>query len=156
MDTLKSILISLIIPLVFGSQVSVESPEMCHFEPICVERPIVRISIENATTGIFIAQSDPSSTIDSIFCSCVLTVNSLVSNLPLIDAKDFEPNIANSGARVGDLVLESYPDIEHIALITDVNAEGFIVSEGNYRKCTYSESRVVPYNSERIRGFFRL
>lgn len=91
----------------------------------------------------------------SIYCSCVRTAHFLNPKVPMINAADFKPNITRFDVRVGDVVLEKYPDTDHIALIADIQKEGYIVNEGNYRECEFSEGRAIPYNSERIRGFYR-
>lgn len=90
-----------------------------------------------------------------IFCSCVLTANWLDSRIPLTHAKDFKPNITYLDVKVGDVILEKYLKTDHIAIISDIQKQGYIVKEGNYRHCEYTEGRVIPYNSERIRGFYR-
>lgn len=93
---------------------------------------------------------------DNIYCSCVQTAKSLNDKIPLIDAKDFVPNITKKEVRVGDFILENFNGVAHVALIGDIQKSGYIIGgEGNYRECEYSEGRVVPYDSKNVRGFFR-
>lgn len=91
----------------------------------------------------------------NINCSCVLVAHSINPKVQLINARDMQPNITYKEVRVGDLILQSYPKTEHVAVITDIQIEGYIVTEGNYKPCEYSEGRVVKYNSKNIRGFLR-
>ena len=93
---------------------------------------------------------------DSINCSCVRVARSLNDKIPLIDAKDFVPNILRKDVKVGDFILENFNGVAHVALIGDIQIEGyFIKGEGNFKKCKFTEGRIVPYDSGNTRGFFR-
>lgn len=92
---------------------------------------------------------------ESIYCECVKTARLFNENIPFLNAKDFQPNITRREVRVGDFILENFNGVAHIAYIGDLQIQGYILKEGNYKKCKYTEGRIVPYDSENVKGFYR-
>jgi hypothetical protein len=89
------------------------------------------------------------------YCSCVRTARLFNKNVPLKDAVKFAPNITLHERGEKDFILEKFDDVYHIAYIERISNLGYHVIEGNFRECEYSKSRVIPYNSKNIRGFYR-
>jgi len=89
----------------------------------------------------------------SPYDSCIHTARLLGVDIPLLgengSAKDLEPN---SPPTLEGLILFSYKDIDHVAVILSFEENGFWVGEGNRIAGEYSE-RLVHYIDPFIRGF---
>lgn len=86
-----------------------------------------------------------------IGCSCIKTARQQGVDIPIgTNAEDFEPN---SKPEIGGLILLSYPKVDHVAVILSFEKEGFLVYEGNFKKCIQRE-RIIYYIDPFIRGFW--
>jgi len=87
-----------------------------------------------------------------VFSSCVLTARWLGLDLPRGDAVDLVPNSAPVVG--GGLIIKYQEDTAHVAVIKGFDIHGYMVAEGNYK---YNEitHRTIPYDDERIIGFYR-
>ena len=84
-------------------------------------------------------------------CSCIRTAIAEGLKIPLKDAKDLEPN---GEPVVGGGVIFYYPktDTSHVAVIKEFTENGFVIKEGNFKKCVISQ-RLVLWNDPFIYGF---
>jgi len=83
-------------------------------------------------------------------CSCVRYIREFV-DAPLQDAIDYKPN---STASVGVVAIFKYNKIGHVALITEITGEYFMVKEANYIKCT-AGVRKVKWDDPALIGFYK-
>ena len=91
---------------------------------------------------------------DSIYCSCIQTARAEGLDIPRFEYAGYiDPNVNRKDVRVGDGILLSY-NVEHLAYIYDIQKDGYHIVEGNFKECekTY---RVIDYEDNRIRGFYR-
>ena len=54
---------------------------------------------------------------------------------------------------INGIVMLQYGEVSHIAVIKGFRKDGFLISEGNYKPCELT-TRILPYNSDKIRGFW--
>lgn len=88
------------------------------------------------------------------FCSCIKTARYLGLPLPPTPyAGDLRANTKKP--EKGDGVLLTYETDEHIAVILDIVGDNFLIGEGNFRECQYTE-RLIPFDDIHIRGFIRI
>ena len=84
-------------------------------------------------------------------CSCVKFARALgVKIPPKTDAEDIK---SNSTPQVGGLVLFKYSNLDHVAVITALNASNFEVREANFKEPCLASRRTVSYQDKAIRGF---
>ena len=106
-----------------------------HVEAQVVAQPIVVESIECVQSG----------------CSCIVTAREYGIDIPIgTNASDFIPN---SVPVVGGLILLSYPNDDHIAVIVEFRDDGFWVYEGNFEPGVQGY-RLISYKDLSIRGFW--
>lgn len=89
--------------------------------------------------------------VENIGCSCIKTARHFGAKIDWgVNAKDLKPN---STPEIGALALFAYEGIDHVALITKIEANGFWVKEGNFKECEIGE-RFVWWIDPFIRGFY--
>jgi hypothetical protein len=81
-------------------------------------------------------------------CNCWTFVHTKRPDLPLM--KEIKPN---SSRKVGSVAIFDYDGIHHIAYVTEVHDDYFIVSEANYKPCTVAK-RIVRYDDKSFLGFW--
>lgn len=62
---------------------------------------------------------------------------------------DVQPNSLPS---VGSVAIFQYKE-KHLAIVEKLTSNGFYLKETNYRPCEVS-TRFIPWNSERLKGFY--
>lgn len=88
-----------------------------------------------------------------IRCSCIRSARSFGADIPSeTDAINLEPN---TGISLGVVVifLTDDKEVRHVAVVTNIEEEGFWVKEGNYVKCEITE-RYISFDDHRIIGFY--
>lgn len=83
-------------------------------------------------------------------CSCVKTARELRPDLPLLDAKDIQPN---GPPVIGGAVLFQYTNNSHVAIIKEFLPDSFLIYEGNYKPCA-TGTREIQWNDKFIKGFW--
>ena len=87
-----------------------------------------------------------------IYSSCIKTARALGVPIPLnTDAEDVR---ANSTPIIGGLVLFSYPQDDHVAVLIAYADDGFVIDEGNYKKGQFTR-RYIAWRDVALRGFAR-
>ena len=86
----------------------------------------------------------------NINCYCVTFARQYIPDLPKGNADSFKPN---TFPVFGGAVLFDYEGVSHIAVISSLEANGFWVTEANYKHCTRTV-RLVKYNDPAIKGFY--
>lgn len=87
----------------------------------------------------------------AVLCSCVKFARLKGAPIPYgTNASDFVPN---SSPRVGGVAIFRYPNDYHVAYITALNSNTFLIEETNYHRCKNS-SRLVSYDDPNIIGFW--
>src|SRR3990167_3421056 len=85
-------------------------------------------------------------------CSCVKTARNLGANIPYgVDAGDLK---ANAHPGLGALALFRYSSGAHVAVITEIQEDGFFVKEGNFELCKLT-CRFIQWNDLNLVGFWR-
>ena len=88
----------------------------------------------------------------SVLCSCVQTAKYLGVNIPSgHNAWDLKPN--TDVPRVGQLALMAYIKTGHVAVIAEILEDGYLIVEGNYRTCQWTE-RIIPKDYPALIGFW--
>lgn len=109
--------------------------------------PIATTTLDYGTTTVLSTSTVPT----SVYCSCVKSARLLgVEDLPKIpDPSVLKPN---SSPVIGAAVLLDY-NVPHIAVVTKLLEDGFMILEGNFHKCkkTY---RFIAWNDPHLRGFW--
>lgn len=90
---------------------------------------------------------------NELACSCVRWVNHLNPKAPLVDARFYASFKLSPTPTLGSIVVFKYPNNYHIAKVIKLKENTFIVSESNFKECEI-EDREVPYDSDRILGYF--
>ena len=149
--------VALVIGLLFG--VPDEPIDISPVTKVVLPNPIFPIAEDkpnqNPTEDQLNTNQTPTTTqldIDPILCSCITGLRSFGVLLPPkpVNAEDLE---SNTTPHNGAIILFSYPNSFHAALITFVFPGGVLIEETNYNKCKYSE-RFVEWNDPYIRGFY--
>ena len=87
-----------------------------------------------------------------IACSCIKSVRSFGVPLPYnTNAEDLQ---GNTTPHINALALFSYENLDHVALIIEINDEGFFVKEGNKIPCEITKRRFVSWDDSSIKGFY--
>jgi len=87
---------------------------------------------------------------EGTYCSCVLYLQSLGKD---VRGDAYNATTTHSEPSVGDIAVMRYPgQLGHVALVTAVTADGFWVTESNYKKCQKTE-RFIPNDYPRLVGF---
>ena len=97
----------------------------------------------------FVAQALKDGNEDWLFtaCNCYQYMK-LFKKVPKM--ADIVPNTTPS---VGSIAIFYYKGVKHIAYVTALEAEGFFVKEGNYKKCKKT-TRFISYTDPALKGFF--
>jgi len=86
----------------------------------------------------------------NINCYCVSFARLFVKDLPRGNANSFLPNTQPA---VGRIAIFNYNGLSHIAVISSLEATGFVVTEANYKPCEKTV-RLVKYNDKYLIGFY--
>lgn len=87
------------------------------------------------------------------YCSCVLTAKAWTGYSRSIGvARNWERN--SDVPVIGGVLIENLTNAGHVSMIIGLTNEGIVVKEGNYKRCSLTEGRVVPYDSPTIIGFW--
>lgn len=84
-------------------------------------------------------------------CFCVKIAKILGLKVPPGDAKDLVPN---GTPDLGNGILFDYHGVRHIAVIQGFMDQGWLVEEGNFKKCKRTK-RIVAWNDRFIIGFIK-
>ena len=84
-------------------------------------------------------------------CSCTKYAHVLLPAFPIQNADSVEPN--SWTPEVGSIAVFRYKNSAHVAYITKLEADGFLVRETNLKPCLSGE-RKVAYNDEWLIGFW--
>ncbi len=79
---------------------------------------------------------------DSIYCSCVRTLNKFVPTAPLVNAEFYQTIGFRTTPQVGGIALFSYglgTLKQHVAYIAYMDALGMELWEGNREECTFTK-----------------
>lgn len=88
---------------------------------------------------------------ESYDCSCVVFVRSKLPSLPRMETPAYlVPNDARP--RVGGAIIFEYNQW-HIAYILGLEADGILIEEWNFKKCSHT-IRTVAYSDPAIRGYW--
>ena len=90
---------------------------------------------------------------DSPYCSCVNTLQELISDLPKLDAIDFPINTITP--QKGDIVKIKYPNNYHVALITEDLIDSWSIYQGNIPPCATS-TEIISKSDKKILGYFNM
>ena len=131
--------------LIFNNE-KLETPIQWPIEIVLTIPDRIELSEPIATTTVNEISKDK-----NIACSCVRTAIAEGLKIPLKDAKDLKPN---GQPIIGGGVLFYYPktDTHHVAYIKAFTENGFLVKEGNFKPCQFSE-REVLWSDKFITGF---
>lgn len=80
--------------------------------------------------------------------NCYAFIRTQVRNVPLMSK--IKPN---STPHKGSIAIFDYKGIPHLALVTEVNSEGFTVREANYIPAKIS-TRTVDWKDKNLKGFY--
>ena len=138
---LKTLIVGILVSL---GIVSSEVPKPPLIEEIALETAVM--NVPDLTFEPIVEEIATSTDL----CSCVRYTKSLMPSLPLLDAKDIQPN---GEPQVGGAVLFRYSNgVDHVAYITKLLDIGFKIDEANYVPCATS-TRIIEWNNRFIRGF---
>lgn len=87
-------------------------------------------------------------------CSCVLTAKALTGFNQSVGNARYWP-VNTTTAVVGGVLVENISRAGHVSVIIAVSNEGVTVKEGNYKRCSFTEGRFIPYGSPTIIGFWQ-
>ncbi len=128
--------------IVFFSQPVIGSPSHWGHEPL--EAAVRPEPVQVAPTHPINEPEPPQD------CSCVKYARSHIPDLPpMRTPDDLEPN---SPPFVGAAVLLDYK-LAHIAVITEIRDDGYMITEANYKPCEITE-RFLPWDNAHLRGFY--
>lgn len=113
--------------------------QMCKYEPMCLYLPDLTTNSSKLAV--------PAE------CECIRYIRETFNVNVRGDASALVPNITLLNAQKGDIVLLNYAGVVHGAYIQEIRAEGILVYESNFVKCTPT-TRLIPYDSPFI-GFYR-
>ncbi len=86
--------------------------------------------------------------------SCVQFVHSRIPSAPLVDAEWFQ-QFPRSTPSVGSIAMFKYDSgVSHVAIVEELQQEGMVVSECNYRKGV-CDKRFVKWNNDTLVGFWQ-
>jgi len=86
-------------------------------------------------------------------CSCVTTAKILANKefSPIGYARNLKPN--TDKPEVGDIIITDESYAGHLAVIKQIWADTYIIMEGNYERCAYTE-REISKTYNKIIGFY--
>lgn len=85
---------------------------------------------------------------DAVACNCYLYVKGKYPTFP--NTKDLKPNTTPS---VGVVALFDYGNLNHYAIVTKLEAEGFWVKDSNFGGCGY-RTHFIRWNDPNLVGFW--
>lgn len=99
---------------------------------------------QNATStpAVVLPEPDPTS------CNCWSYLQTRIKDLPLMN--QVKPN---STPVVGGVVILDYHGVPHVAYIEALEDDGVLVSESNYKHCTY-DKRVISWTDKALVGYY--
>lgn len=88
------------------------------------------------------------------FCSCVSFSRAVTGfNQTVGFARNWPRNSIDPV--VGGVLIENISKAGHVSVITGFTDAGIVVKEANYRRCSLTSGRIIPYNSPTIIGFWK-
>ncbi len=90
--------------------------------------------------------------IEQQYCSCVRRVHELLPAAPLVDARWYL-NFPRVTPAVGEVAMFNYDGTYHVAYISELREEGFIVQEANFHKCQKG-TRLIDWQDPHLVGFW--
>lgn len=93
--------------------------------------------------------SSVASSTDPMAANCYLFVKSVYPDLPLM--QDIH---TNTTAHVGAVAFFKYDELDHYAIITKLQVDGFWVKDSNFGGAGY-RTHFIEWNNPHIRGFYQ-
>ncbi len=90
--------------------------------------------------------------IEQTYCSCVSYLREFIPSTPHVDAVWYT-NFPRVTPAVGEVVMFNYDGVYHVAYVSELQEDGFIIHEANFHKCE-KDTRIIKWNDPHLIGFW--